>query len=168
MESTNTSVTALLGIDWRLLVAQLINFAIVLFVLYKWVFKPLGKKMEQRTRKIEQSLEHAKEVEQKLKDAEAYRQAEMEKVRAEANATIYETQKNAEKLREELKKNAQDEAEKMLLAAKKEIDAEKVKMLQEVREEAATLVVAATERILREKIDEKKDAQLIKESLKNI
>ena len=168
MEPTNTSVTALLGIDWKLFIAQLINFLIVLFILWKWVFKPLGKKLEQRTHKIEQSLQQAKEVEQKLKDAEAFRQAEMEKVRAEANAAIYEAQKNAEKVREELTNAAQAEAAKLLEDARKEINAEKVKMLQEVREEAAILVVAATEKILKEKIDPKKDEQLIKESLKGV
>ncbi len=168
MEPTNTSVTALLGIDWKLFIAQLVNFLIVLFVLWKWVFKPLGKKLEQRTHKIEQSLEHAKEIEQKLNDAEKFRQAEMEKVRAEANAAIYEAQKNAEKVREELTKAAHEEATKLLEGARKEMDAEKIKMMQEIREEAATLVVAATEKILKEKIDPKKDEQLIKESLKGI
>ncbi len=164
----NTSVTALLGLDWKLFIAQLFNFAIVLFVLWKWVFKPLGKKLEDRTAKIEQSIKNSAEVEKKLQDAEQYRQAEMEKVREQANSVIAKAQKGAEEVRLQILAEAKVNGEKLLENAKKEIANEKAKLLAEVREEAATLVVAATEKILREKIDVKKDEQLIKESLKSI
>jgi F-type H+-transporting ATPase subunit b len=168
MEHAPQSVTALLGLDWKLFIAQLINFAVVLFVLWKWVFKPLGKKLEERSAKIEQSINQSAEVEKKLVEAESFRQAEMEKVRAEANAAIAQAQKNAEKAKEQIMAEAKANSDKMLEQTKKEIESERIKLMAEVREEAATLVVAATEKILREKIDVKKDEQLIKESLKNI
>lgn len=162
------SVTALLGIDWKLFLAQLVNFAIVLFVLWKWVFKPLGKKLEERSNQIELSIKHSQEVEEKLRDAEKYRQAEMEKVRDEANAAIAQAQKNADQVRDQILAEAKANSEKMLESAKKEIESEKSKAMSQIREEAATLVVSATEKILREKLDPKKDQELIKESLKNI
>ncbi|MDB4940218.1 MAG: atpF [Candidatus Doudnabacteria bacterium] len=164
----NQSVTALLGLDWKLFLAQLFNFVIVLFVLWRWVFKPLGKKLEERTSKIELSIKHSEEVEQKLKEAEKYRQAEMEKVRAEANTAIAQAQKNAELVKQQILAEAKVSSDKMLEQAKKEIEGEKSRAMADIRTEAANLIVSATEKILREKLDPKRDEQLIKESLKDI
>jgi len=164
----NTTITALFGLDWKLFLAQLFNFVIVLFVLWKWVFKPLGKKLEDRAHKIELSIKHSEEVEKKLKDAEQFRQQEMEKVRAEATAAIAQSQKNAEKAKEQIMAEAKISSEKLLEQARKDIAAEHIRLIAEVREEAATLIVAATEKIIREKLDDKKDAALIKESINSI
>ena len=46
-------------IDWKLLIAQAVNFAIVVFALYKFAYKPLLKTMNERTAKIEQGLKDA-------------------------------------------------------------------------------------------------------------
>jgi F-type H+-transporting ATPase subunit b len=164
----NTTITGLFGLDWKLFLAQLFNFAIIIFVLWRWVFKPLGRKLEERSEKIELSIKHSEEVEEKLKDAEKFRQIEMEKVRKDANEAIAQAQKNAELVKTQILTEAKASSEKMLEQAKKEIESEKSKAMAEIREEAATLVIAATEKILREKIDPKKDAELIKEGLKNI
>ena len=53
-------------IDWKLLIAQLINFAIVLFVLWKFAIKPLSKTMDKRTNDIEKSIDDAKKIEENL------------------------------------------------------------------------------------------------------
>ncbi|MHB8871288.1 MAG: F0F1 ATP synthase subunit B [Candidatus Doudnabacteria bacterium] len=164
----NDSVTALLGLDWKLFIAQLINFAIVLIVLWRWVFKPLGAKLEQRTAKIEKSIKESQEIQDQLKQVEQYRKAEMEKIRGEANEIVAKAQKTAEMNKEQIIAEAKKGAEKVLEQSKKELASEKEKLLAEVREEAATLVVAATEKILREKLDSKRDVELIKESLKGL
>ena len=57
-------------IDWRLLVAQIINFAIVFAVLYRFVVKPLQKVMLERTAKIEQGLKDAENARARLTNAE--------------------------------------------------------------------------------------------------
>lgn len=167
-EVANDSVTALLGIDWKLFIAQLFNFAIVLLVLWRWVFKPLTTKLEQRSAKIEKSIKESQEIQDQLKGVEQYRKAEIEKIRGEANEIILKAQKTAEANKEEIILEAKKSAERVLEQSKKELASEKTKLLVEVKEEAANLIVAATEKILREKLDPKKDAELIKESLKGL
>ncbi|TSC65345.1 MAG: F-type H+-transporting ATPase subunit b [Candidatus Doudnabacteria bacterium Gr01-1014_77] len=167
-EAANSSVTALFGLDWKLFIAQLFNFAIVLIVLWRWVFKPLGAKLEQRTAKIEKSIKEAQEIQDQLKQVEQYRKAEMEKIRGEATEIVAKAQKTAEMNKDQIIAEAKKSAEKVLEQSKKELASEKEKLLIEVREEAATLVVAATEKILREKLDSKRDVELIKESLKGL
>lgn len=162
------SLPGMLGINWKGFIGQLVNFAIVLFVLWKWVFGPLGKKLEERTAKIEESLKNADEIEAKHKEAEEHRKAEIEKARIEASEIIVKAQKTAEQTKEQIVAEARAATERMMEQTKTQLASEKSKLMQEVREEAASLVVMATEKILREKIDPKKDESLIKESLQSI
>src|SRR3990167_360095 len=61
-EAAKTDVLGTLGINWKLFMAQLVNVGIVIFVLSKWVFKPLVKLMDDRVKKIDDGLAHAKEA----------------------------------------------------------------------------------------------------------
>ena len=166
--ASSSNPAVLFGLDWKLFLAQLFNFAIILFVLWKWVFGPIGKKLAERTDKIEKSLQQVKEIEEKHKQAEADRILEIEKARKEANTIVEKAQVAANHTKDQILADAKLASEKMILQAKQVLADEKNKLMREVREEAATLVVAAAERLLREKIDVKKDQELIKESLKNL
>lgn len=167
-EAQTGGVAGLLGINWKLFVAQLINFAIVLFVLWKWVFGPLGKKLQERTEKIEKSLNQSKEIEEKLRNAEDTRLQEIEKARKDANDIVLKAQKAAEQTKEGILAEAKKSAEGLIEQARKQIESEKNRLMTEIKEETANMVVMATEKIIREKLDPKKDEHLIKESLKDI
>src|SRR5262245_53133970 len=67
-EESEGGVLGMLGINWKLFIAQLINFGIVLFVLWKWVFKPVSSGLEARTTRIEKSLQDATQLEQAKKE----------------------------------------------------------------------------------------------------
>ena len=166
--TANPSVTTLFGLNWKLFIAQLINFGIILFVLWKWVFGPLGKKLEERSDKIEKSLKQAEEIEEKHRQAEQARLAEIEKAYKEAGSIIEAAQKTANQTKDQIIAEAKQASERLQAQTKQQLQDEKAKLLQEVRQEAANMVVAATEKIIRQKLDPKKDEQLIKESLKDI
>ena len=53
-------------IDWKLLIAQIVNFGLVLFVLWKFAIKPLSKVMADRSKEIEKSLDDAKQIRDNL------------------------------------------------------------------------------------------------------
>ena len=55
-----------LGIDWRLLIAQLINFSVLLFVLYKFLYHPILNILEKRRKQIEENDIRTKSLEEKL------------------------------------------------------------------------------------------------------
>ena len=55
-----------LGIDWRLLIAQLVNFSILVIILYKLLYKPVLKVLNDRKEKIEQGLKDAKSLGEEL------------------------------------------------------------------------------------------------------
>ena len=153
-------------IDIKLLIAQVINFAIVFGVLYFFALKPLLKVMGDRTKKIEKSVDDAKKIEEKLsKTDEEYNKA-IGKAKKEANIIMEKANVMAEEKREELIKKARTEIGQIINKEKEQMQTEKAKTLKEIKREVADLVVVSLEKILEEKVDSKKDGELIKRMVK--
>ncbi len=159
---------ALFGLNWKLFLAQLFNFIVILLVLWRWVFKPLGAKLEERSANIEKSLKNSEEIKQQLQATEHFRKAEMEKVHEQADRIIMKAHQAALQTKAEILAEAKKSGEKLLVQAQKELASEKNKMLAEVREEAATLIVTATEKIIRQKLNSEKDKELISASMEGL
>lgn len=157
-----------LGIDWKLFLAQLVNFGIVLFVFWKWVVKPLGTTLTKRQERIEEGLRNADLTEEEKKKFEEWKLAEMKKVRTEADHILRTTTDTANQIKQETIVDAQKQAVKVMEQAKASMESEKSQMMKEAKQELATLVVSASEKILRGKLDLKKDHELITESVKNV
>ena len=166
MEETNFIGT--LGLNWKLFLAQLVNFGVVIFILWKWVMKPVVGALEARRLRIEESVKKAGEIEKKFIDLKAYEEGMRHKARIEADELITRASLTGEKLRNEALDQARTESEKILAAAHAMISRDKERAFLEIREEVANLAVMAAEKILRAKLDEKKDAELIKGMMKNL
>ncbi len=157
-----------LGLNWKLFLAQLINFAIVLLILWKWVFKPIGGALEARRKRIDDSLRKAQEIETRMQSAEKEYEQRLRQAQAESAKILRQTQAQAESAKQETADAARIEAERILADARAAIEADKERMFAELREETANLAVMATEKILREKLDEKKDREIIEAALKSL
>lgn len=161
-------VIGTLGINLRYFIAQLINFGVVLFVLWKWVLTPVANKLTERTARIEKAMEDANTVEKEKQEFAIWKEQEMNKARQEAGAIVASAQKDAGVAKDEILYQTKLEQEKLILQAKKQIEQEKTAQLQNAKAELADLITGATEKILRSKLDDKKDKELIRESLKGI
>src|SRR3989344_4429923 len=148
-----------LGINWKLFLAQLLNFGIVLFILWKWVMKPVVGALESRRVKIEQSLKKAQDIEERLQKFEEHKEGELRRIRVQGQEIL--NQANAAAA------SAKAETDGIWQETKRTIAAEKDQMMGELREEVAGLTVMATEKILREKLDGTKDKRLIEEVIKS-
>lgn len=167
-EAQKPNVLDTLGINWKLFLAQLVNFSIVLFIFWKWIAKPLSKTLMQRQGRIESGLKNADLMEQEKKIFDEWKKEEMRKARNEADKILKATSEEADKIKNETISTAQAQAVKVIEQAHANITEEKEHMLKEAKQELATLVVAASEKILRTKLDSKKDQELISESLRTI
>lgn len=161
-------VVGTLGLNAKLFIAQLINFSVILFILWRWVWKPLGGALEARRKKIEESVIKAEQIEKQAEASQAMRQQKLREAAAEAETFLKRSTEAAEKLRTEIVSTAHGEAEKILTKANQAIAGEKQQMLREVRSEVADLIVTATEKILRQKIDDKSDKKIVEEILNNV
>ena len=155
-------------IDWKIIIAQLVNFAIVVFVLWYFAFKPLAKKMTERTNKIEKSLQDASEIEKRLNLVGEENEKRIIASRKEAETIIQQGQLIAEKQKQEAVAKTKEEAAKVVAVSKQQIVLEKEKMVKEIKQEIGELVTAAAEKIIREKLDDKKNQEIIEEVIKKI
>ncbi len=158
-------VVGMFGLNWKLFLAQLINFGIILFVLWKWVFGPVTKGLSQRTAKIEDSLKDAQKIAEERETFDSWKQGEIGQVRAEATQIISKAKTDAEKMRQEILDLTKKDQEKLVIGAQEKLEQEKQAMLDSVKNELAELVVSATESVLKQKLDPKKDAQIIEQAL---
>lgn len=159
-------IVGMFGLNWKLFIAQLINFSIVLFVLWKWVFKPVTKGLSERTEKIEESLQEADRIAKDRETFDSWKQGEISTVRTEAAAIITQAKQTAEALKIETLKTTSDEQTKLIEQAKTRLAQEKSTMIDSAKTELADIVVQATSTILKAKLDPAKDKELIKDALK--
>lgn len=140
-----------IGVDWKLLLAQVVNFGILLFVLKRYAYQPMLKMMDERTAKIERGLLDAEAAQVKLREMEEKEKAVLMEARAEAKKILVETDEAAKK-RDALKVAETEERVKKLLAdAEVKISDDRSKMLADAKGELAETVLLAVEKILKEK-----------------
>lgn len=131
------SLISIFHIDLKLFLAQLINFAIIFFVLYKFAFKPIAKVMQERTQTIEKSLDDAKEVEKKLTEANAEQVRITNEAKKEALAIIENANQSAEQNKQKLIEKNKQEVAATMDGEKARIAQEKEESLKEKRQEGA-------------------------------
>jgi F-type H+-transporting ATPase subunit b len=157
-----------LGIDWRLLIAQAVNFLIVLAVLYKFLYKPLLKFLEQRRQRIEHSLQEAQRIETELKAIEVKREEVLIEAKRGAQAILKEAEVQAEKQRQETLIRVRAEAERVISEARSKLEAEQVEAMREMRREAAKLVVQAVTKVVGKLSASEIDKKLVEEAVQEV
>lgn len=149
-------------IDGKIIIAQVVNFAVVIFVLYFLALKPLKKVMSERTEMIEKGLADAKENAALVANTQKDYEATMAKAKAEAHEIFQNGKKEAEVRKAEMIAMAQDEVSRMVDQGKKNLEAEKIKMVDEAKKEIVSLVVSATEKLLADQSDKSTTEKTIK------
>ncbi len=139
-------------IDWKLMLAQLINFVLVFVAFYLIAAKPLKKLIAERTLEINTGIENGKHNQELLANTQKEYDAMLAKGKAEAHALYESGKKEAEAKKAEMLAQAKQEVDKMIETGKKNLEAEKVKMLNDVKKEIVNLVVQTTEKVLGEKV----------------
>jgi len=153
-------------IDWKLIIAQLVNFAIVLFVLYKFAYGPILKMMNERSDKIEKGLKDAEGAQKKLAEIAEKEKEVLVEARKQAQEIVAKAEAVAIKSKDEIIADSKVQATKILEDAAKKIEQEKNQMLVEVKTQVAELVIAATGKIIDEKMDSEKDRELIANAIR--
>jgi len=136
------------GVDWRLLIAQIINFCVVAYLLFRFAFKPILKTIDERQQKIADGLQYTEEMEQKLKDAEKQHAETIKKAQLEAKDIMDAAREQAKNYTEHQTQEAHLKAEALIKKAEDAMSLEKKQMLIDVRKEVANLVVSTSSHVL--------------------
>lgn len=154
-------IFAKLGIDWKLLIAQAINFGVLFWALRRFAYRPMLDFLEKRTERIEKGLKDAESAGVKLKEMEEKEKAVLVSARTEARAIIAVAEESAKKRDSEHLALTEAKAKKFLAEAEMKIEEEKRKVLASAKEEIVSLVTISVEKILREKMTPEKEKQVM-------
>ena len=154
-----------LGLNLPTLVAQLINFLILLFLLRLFLWKPITGMLDERQRRIKESLEAAERMKEQTQASERAIQEQIDAARQEGQQIIANSQQIANRVQEEGRAQAQTEAEAMLARARSEIQLERDNAIAELRKEFADITVQAAEKVIGQSLDKSSHQRLIDEVL---
>lgn len=155
-------------IQGQWLLAQIINFIILLVILNYVLYKPLLKVLEQRRKTIADSLKNAEKIEKKLADTEEESEKRLVNAAREAQKLLDDAAKSASQVVSEAHLKAQTDINEMMEKAQQSISQERVKMQQELREELSELVVVALEKITGRILNKTDQKKLIEQTVKEL
>jgi len=159
-----------LGIDWKLLLAQMVNFLIVLTILYYFVFKPLLKFLEERRQRISQSLFKASQIDKEVAQLQVRKQEVLLAAKKQAQEIIKQAEAEAETRRQEILARVRVESEKVVDEARARLITEQESQFQVLRQQAAKLItqvlVKLVGKIPADQVDQVMIAAAVKEVTK--
>jgi F-type H+-transporting ATPase subunit b len=154
-----------LGIHFPSLAIYLVNFLLVLVLLYLFAYKPILRLMDQRADRIRESLDAAERARQDAASSQEAIQHEITEARREGQRIMDQTREASERFRTEEMDKARQEAEAFVERAKADIQRERDNALEEVRASFGDLAITAAERVIRRSLDRTAHEDLISQVL---
>ena len=164
--SASSGVLGTLGIDWHLLIAQLVNVSIVLIAV-RWLFKKLVPVMEERTRKIAEGLENAEHAKQLRRESEQEHEQRIAEAKREAKAILVAASEEAEGAKAKKLIALKQELEKITNDAKEQIRTDREAAFASLKQDVAKLVLAGMEQ-LSVNVSEKDRKQLLQKGIVDV
>ncbi|HZP57342.1 MAG TPA: F0F1 ATP synthase subunit B [Dehalococcoidia bacterium] len=154
-----------LGINLPVLVAQIVNFTILLVVLRVAAWGPITRMLDERRERIRESLAAADEMKSKQAESDRQVQEQIEAARREGQALVAQAQEIANRIQADARAQAQADAEATLARARNEIQLERDSAIADLRKEFADLTIAAAEKVINSSLDRSQHRRLIDEAL---
>ncbi len=142
-------IISVFGIDWKLILIQAVNFGLLLFVLHRFLYKPVLAVIDARREKIKRSIEDTLRAEEELGKAEAERIHILHEARVKGDALIEGAKKSAQSEEHVIIKDAHRKASHLLRDAERRIEREREEMVEKTERDVARMAVLAAEKILR-------------------
>ncbi|MBF8266901.1 MAG: atpF [Dehalococcoidia bacterium] len=142
-----------LGFHIPSLIAYVVNFVILLAVLYMVGYKPILRMLDQRSERIRESVETAERVRQEAARQQESMEKRLDEARQEGQSLLAQAREMAERYREEEREKARQEAEAFIARARDEIRRERDEAIDGVRRHFAELAILAAERVIERSLD---------------
>jgi len=157
-----------LGIDGRILLAQFLNFAVLVFVLWRFAYKPIFNVLEERRLKIEKGLDDADAAAKNLLLTEEENKQLLIKAKQEAALIIEAAQQQADERQKQVVAKAEKEIEAITEKEREKIRLEKEAVMSQLKNEVSGLVLASLQKFLSENMTAERDKDVISKIVNNL
>jgi F-type H+-transporting ATPase subunit b len=158
---------ARLGFNAPLLIAQIFNFVILLVVLRLFAYKPILKMLDERSKKIDESMKQTEAIKEQLAHTEEESKKAIVAAGKEGQEIVARAARTGEDVRKQAIEDAKKDAEGVLIRARSEIQQERDEAIGELRKEFADLTILAAEKVIDKSLDKESHRKLIQETLEN-
>ncbi len=150
-----------LGINLPILLAQVVNFLVLLGLLYLVAYKPLMRMLDERSGKVKESMEQVEQIREQAERADQEVQKRLARASKEGQGAIARAVKLGEELKEKARQDAKKEGETLAAKARLEIGRERDEAIGKLRKEFADLTILAAEKVIDRSLDRQAHRQLI-------
>jgi F-type H+-transporting ATPase subunit b len=150
-----------LGINLPTLLAQIINFVILFGLLYLVAYKPIMRMLDERSRKVKESMEQTEFISQQAEQAEEEAKKRIEAASREGQEVIARAARTGEEVGRQAQQEARQEAEALISRARVEIQRERDNAIDELREQFADITILAAGKVIDRSLDKEAHRQII-------
>lgn len=165
---SESGILGTFGLRGDLFLAQLINFIIVLLVLWRFVYKPIMAMLDAREASIAKSVKDVEEISARMKSAEAERHAMLTEAKKEAQVIIEAAMHETDVRKNEMIENAKREVERVIAHGKEQLAAEREASIVAMRKDIVDVAVRAAAKIVTENMTAKKSQSLAEEVVRKL
>ncbi|EUA73523.1 ATP synthase F0, B subunit [Mycobacterium xenopi 4042] len=116
-------------------IGQLAGFAVIVFLLWRYVVPPVRKLMTDRQKAVQQELDEAAEAAKRLEEASQAHAKALEEAKAEAQRIIEEARADAERIAEQLREQADAEVERIKVQGAKQVELLRAQLVRQLRQD---------------------------------
>ena len=156
------------GIQLPLLAAQIVNFLIILFLLKKFFYKPIVKALDDRKKRIEESLKNADLIEENLKKTEEKSTQILEKAQSTAQELITQANREAERIQNQASEEARQTIEEAKKEALAQMEIQKQVIQKQIERETLSLVAQVVKKVLGRTLNDKERKELQSREINNV
>jgi F-type H+-transporting ATPase subunit b len=149
------------------LIAQLVNVILLVWLLTRFLYRPVLNMLNERTRRVQESLKEAEQVKEQLARANQDYDAKLAQARQEAAAILSQAQERGKLQEQEIIAQARQEAERIRSDAREQAVQERDQLLRDLKNQMAELVTVTASRVLGEELKSNHD-KLIADSLASL
>ena len=154
-----------LGVSLPTLVAQIVNFTILLGLMYLVAYKPLLRMFDERSRKIRESMEQTELIKEQAEEATDETKRQIEAASKEGQEIVARAVQTGEEVKQKAQQDARQEGEALIVRAKAEIQQERDDAVDGLRREFANLTILAAEKVINVSLDKEAHRKLIEKTL---
>ncbi len=157
-----------LGVNWGMLIAQMINFGVLLGALTFLLYKPVLKVIDDRRERVRQSMDHAAALERQVADMEKDRKKQMHEFDERMKQLLAESRAQGEALKKGIVDTAQADVTLMLEKGRKQLEDDKRKLLADLQKTVTTVSVHLAEKILKREFSDSDQKRVLDSLEKDI
>ena len=149
-----------LGIQWSALIAQAVNFLILLFILSRFVYRPILKVIDDRRALVAESVRKAEEIDRHAALLDQERSDKLKKTDEKIGAMLGQAKVDAEAIRTEIVKEANTSAAQTLEKGRQKLLSERAQMIKDLQQKLAHTIIHSAEKILKREFSKEDQAEM--------